>query len=294
MGTANTYAGTTLLNSGTLALTNASAFGSNTFDASGQGTLNFGTLTSTTSAACKEAPGTLTLNNATPAAVALTVGNNNGTTTYYGIVTGSGSVTAKDRHGPAESGRQQQLQWGHHDQGPRGRTGQRGGAGRRGADPQRRQPQPQRQQRHAPLTGRYGRHDYRYEGRWRHHDADGEPVGQQHLLRRACQWQQPGRVPGHERHRACWTWRVSTPIPAARPSAGARCNWGETALGSSSGSLTVNGGILDVHGTSGTQGAVALLTGSILNSSGSGMLTATSFNVQSGWITLHRRQIPQP
>ena len=55
-----------------------------------------------------------------------------------------------------------------------------------------------------------------------------------------------------------------------------------SALGASSGSLTVNGGTLSLAGNSPTLGAVTLTSGNIL---GAGTITGASFNVQTGLIT---------
>ena len=60
-----------------------------------------------------------------------------------------------------------------------------------------------------------------------------------------------------------------------------------SALGSTSGSLTVNGGVLDIDGYSPTVGAVTLASGSIINSGNSShTLTGTSYEVQSGLVSV--------
>ena len=89
------YTGTTLVSGGSLVVANSAALSMSTFDTSGTGTLGFGTLTSATFGGLQGTAGTLTLNNAaaSPTGVALTVGNNGGSSTYAGIVTGSGSLT---------------------------------------------------------------------------------------------------------------------------------------------------------------------------------------------------------
>ncbi len=64
---ADTYTGVTIVNSGTLALANSAALSMSTFDASGAGSLSFGTLTNATFGGLQGASGTLSLNNTTPA-----------------------------------------------------------------------------------------------------------------------------------------------------------------------------------------------------------------------------------
>jgi fibronectin-binding autotransporter adhesin len=55
------------------------------------------------------------------------------------------------------------------------------------------------------------------------------------------------------------------------------------ALGSSLGSVLVNGGVLDINGNStANPGAITLASGSIVDSSGTGALNATSYTLQSG------------
>ena len=88
----DTYTGVTIANSGTLALANTAALSMSTFDASGAGTLSFGTLTSATFGGLQGVSGTLALNNTTPAPVALAVGANGNATTFAGALTGSGSL----------------------------------------------------------------------------------------------------------------------------------------------------------------------------------------------------------
>ena len=91
----NSFGGVTLISGGSLVLGNAAALSMSTFDSSGAGTLNFGTLTSGTFGGLQGSTGTLTLNNAasSPAGVALSIGNNGNSGTFSGVVTGSGSLT---------------------------------------------------------------------------------------------------------------------------------------------------------------------------------------------------------
>ena len=56
-------------------------------------------------------------------------------------------------------------------------------------------------------------------------------------------------------------------------------------LGSTSGSLTVNGGLLDIHGQNATVGPVVLAGGGIVNYGGAAVLTAASYAVESGFIS---------
>jgi len=91
---ANTFTGDTRVPSGTLVLGNASAIGGSTLDTQTGtvGTVSFGTLTSTSFGGLKGSTN-LVLENTTPAAVTLTVGGNNTSTTYAGGLSGSGSLT---------------------------------------------------------------------------------------------------------------------------------------------------------------------------------------------------------
>jgi autotransporter-associated beta strand protein len=108
----NTYTGDTRIGNGTLAIGAASGTGTlalqNTtvdLNAADLGTIQFGTsnATTTTSATFGGLKGTrnlaLTNANATPAAVALTVGGNNGNTTYSGNLTGTGGSLTKSGSG---------------------------------------------------------------------------------------------------------------------------------------------------------------------------------------------------
>ena len=96
LGAANTYSGNTRINAGTLKLTHALALQTSTLDMSNSvtdaGALNFGTLTAATVGGLTGARA-LGLTNASAAAVALSVGNNNNDTTYSGALGGSGSLT---------------------------------------------------------------------------------------------------------------------------------------------------------------------------------------------------------
>ena len=91
----NTYTGNTLISGGTLALGNIKALENSTVDTSGGGMLSFGTLTSAAFGGLQGSAGTLTLNNAatTPAPVSLSVGGNGISTTFSGMLAGSGSLT---------------------------------------------------------------------------------------------------------------------------------------------------------------------------------------------------------
>ena len=89
----NTYSGNTLVSGGTLLLGNASALAGSTLDTSGTGTFSFGALTAATVAGLANTGGSLALNNATPAGVTLSVGNNGASSTYSGALSGSGGLT---------------------------------------------------------------------------------------------------------------------------------------------------------------------------------------------------------
>ena len=92
LNTANAFSGNTVISGGTLALGNALALQNSTLDTSGAGTFSFGALTAATFGGLING-GSLPLNNTSPAAVALTVGNNGVTTAYSGVLSGSGSLT---------------------------------------------------------------------------------------------------------------------------------------------------------------------------------------------------------
>ena len=108
----NTYTGDTRIGNGTMAIGAASGTGTlalqNTtvdLNAADVGAIQFGTsnATTTTSATFGGLKGSrnlaLTNANATPAAVALTVGGNNGNTTYSGNLTGAGGSLTKSGNG---------------------------------------------------------------------------------------------------------------------------------------------------------------------------------------------------
>ncbi|TAL05279.1 MAG: hypothetical protein EPO07_03785, partial [Verrucomicrobia bacterium] len=86
--------GDTRITAGTLALANASALGASTLDmnTSDAGSLSFGTLTAASIGGLKGTRN-VSLQNTTPAAVALTVGGNGQSTTYSGVLSSSGSLT---------------------------------------------------------------------------------------------------------------------------------------------------------------------------------------------------------
>jgi formylglycine-generating enzyme required for sulfatase activity len=88
----NNYRGNTLVRSGTLTLAQPPGLQNSTLDTSGNGILSFGTLTAATLGGLT-GPGALSLSNTASAAVALSVGNNNGNTTYAGILNDAGGLT---------------------------------------------------------------------------------------------------------------------------------------------------------------------------------------------------------
>jgi fibronectin-binding autotransporter adhesin len=93
----NTFTGDTRVNGGTLTLSTAAgstslALAGSTFDSDGAGSLSFGTMTAATFGGLKGAGG-LALQNASSAAVALTVGANGNSSTYSGALSGAGSLT---------------------------------------------------------------------------------------------------------------------------------------------------------------------------------------------------------
>ncbi|MGA2069147.1 MAG: autotransporter-associated beta strand repeat-containing protein, partial [Thermoguttaceae bacterium] len=92
LGAANSCSGNTFISGGTLALANSAALQQSTLDTSCSGSLSFGSLGSARLGSLT-GPGTLTLNNTASAAVALSVGNNNASTTFSGILQGAGSLT---------------------------------------------------------------------------------------------------------------------------------------------------------------------------------------------------------
>ena len=88
----NSYAGTTLVSNGTLLLANTAALSGSTLDTSGGGSLSFGTLSSAAFGGL-QGSGSLALNNTTLVAVSLSVGGNNASTSFSGVLSGSGSLT---------------------------------------------------------------------------------------------------------------------------------------------------------------------------------------------------------
>jgi autotransporter-associated beta strand protein len=88
LNSANTFSGTTHITKGSLLLNNTLALQNSTFDTTLPGTLNFGTLTAATFGGVSGS-GVLAL----PAGFALTVGNNNKSSTLNGAISGGGSVT---------------------------------------------------------------------------------------------------------------------------------------------------------------------------------------------------------
>ena len=92
LNAANTYNGNTLVSGGTLALGNSLALQNSTLDTSGSGVLSFGSLTAATLGGLT-GPGTLRLANSSSSALALSVGNNNVSTTFSGMLQGAGSLS---------------------------------------------------------------------------------------------------------------------------------------------------------------------------------------------------------
>ena len=88
----NTYTGSTTISGGTLALGNSMLLQQSTLGISDGGTLNFGSLTAATFGGLA-GPGTLSLSNSSSGAVALSVGNNNVSTTFSGAMGGLGSLS---------------------------------------------------------------------------------------------------------------------------------------------------------------------------------------------------------
>jgi len=89
----NSYTGDTLVNGGTLVLGVGGAIAGSTFNTQtgSVGSLSFGALTSATFGGLKGSNG-LALSNTASAAVALTVGGNNQSTTFAGALSGAGSL----------------------------------------------------------------------------------------------------------------------------------------------------------------------------------------------------------
>jgi autotransporter-associated beta strand protein len=95
LNAADTLSGVTTINAGSIVLGNANALQNSTLNYNNQGgTLSFGTLTSVTLGGLKGAQN-IALTNTAAAAVALTVGSagDSDSTTYSGVLSGSGSLT---------------------------------------------------------------------------------------------------------------------------------------------------------------------------------------------------------
>ena len=92
LATANTYGGNTLVSGGTLALRNPFALQNSTLDTSGGGVLEF-RYADRRDLRRPDGSGNLTFGNAASAAVALSTGNNNASTTFSGALQGAGSLT---------------------------------------------------------------------------------------------------------------------------------------------------------------------------------------------------------
>ncbi|HVM46536.1 MAG TPA: autotransporter-associated beta strand repeat-containing protein [Candidatus Acidoferrum sp.] len=99
LGGANTFNGTTIIDAGTLTLANSAALQGSTLDYDNQGgSLSFGSLTAATLGGLSGAQ-SLSLLNGSSAAVALTVGANNSSTTYSGSLSGAGASLTKSGTG---------------------------------------------------------------------------------------------------------------------------------------------------------------------------------------------------
>ena len=90
LAAANTFSGTTTLASGTLSLGHSLALQQSTLNLTG-GSLNFGSLTAATFGGLAGTQ-SFALTNASAGAVALTIGTNNVSTTYAGVLSGAGSL----------------------------------------------------------------------------------------------------------------------------------------------------------------------------------------------------------
>ncbi|MCB1130817.1 MAG: autotransporter-associated beta strand repeat-containing protein, partial [Verrucomicrobiae bacterium] len=96
---ANTFSGDTNILSGTLTLQDAAALQNSTLNYGiGGGSLSFDTLTAATLGGLS-GDKDLALENTTPAGVALTVGGNGSTTTYSGVLSGTGASLQKNGAG---------------------------------------------------------------------------------------------------------------------------------------------------------------------------------------------------
>jgi autotransporter-associated beta strand protein len=92
LNAADTFTGNTLVSGGVLMLGSATALQNSTLDTSGAGSINFGGLTAATVAGLTNG-GALTLSNTTPAAVTLSVGNTNVSSTSSAAIGGLGGIT---------------------------------------------------------------------------------------------------------------------------------------------------------------------------------------------------------
>jgi autotransporter-associated beta strand protein len=92
LAASNGYTGTTLVSGGSLVLADPNAISGSTFDTSGTGSFSFGMLTSATFGGL-QGSGNLTLGNTSAAAVSLSVGGNNASTTFSGSLGGKGGLT---------------------------------------------------------------------------------------------------------------------------------------------------------------------------------------------------------
>ncbi|MEZ5386880.1 MAG: autotransporter-associated beta strand repeat-containing protein [Prosthecobacter sp.] len=90
LSASNAFTGNTTVDGGVLLLSHQNALSGSTY-AGGSGTLSFGSLTAVTFGGLAGSTG-LALNNESSAAVALTVGANNDSTAYSGVLSGSGSL----------------------------------------------------------------------------------------------------------------------------------------------------------------------------------------------------------
>jgi fibronectin-binding autotransporter adhesin len=92
INTTNTFSGATQVNNGTLILANTGALQNSTVYNSGSGVIDISNLSAVTFGAL-DGNNAISLTNASSTAIALTVGGNNGSTSYSGIISGSGSFT---------------------------------------------------------------------------------------------------------------------------------------------------------------------------------------------------------
>jgi autotransporter-associated beta strand protein len=91
---ANTYSGATTITGGSLVLNNALALQASTLTAPSVGSLSFGNLTAATFGGLTGSANLSLLNNSS-AGVAVSIGQNNATTTYSGILSGGGASLNK-------------------------------------------------------------------------------------------------------------------------------------------------------------------------------------------------------